>query len=67
MRAVLPDGPRIYAVGGVGADDFASYAAAGIYGFGLGSSLFKPGQEAAQIKDAAATCMTAMRQVYGGR
>ncbi len=67
LRAVLPEGPRIYAVGGVGADDFASYAAAGVYGFGLGSSLFTPGQEAAQIKHAAATCMTAMRKVYGGR
>jgi 2-dehydro-3-deoxyphosphogalactonate aldolase len=65
MRAVFPDGIRIYTVGGVGADDFASYAAAGIYGFGLGSSLFKQGKDAAQVKDAAATCMTEMRRVYG--
>ena len=43
IRAVLPGDVRIYAVGGVGADDFAAYAAADVYGFGLGSSLFKPG------------------------
>ena len=67
MRAVLPDGIRIYAVGGVGADDFAAYAAAGVYGFGLGSSLFKPGHDAAQVSAAATTCMAAMRRVYGGR
>ena len=66
MRAVLPDSIRIYAVGGVGADDFASYAAGGVYGFGLGSSLFTPGHNAAQIKEAAATCMTAMRRAFSG-
>ena len=67
MRAVLPHGIRIYAVGGVDADDFAAYAAAGVYGFGLGSSLFKPGHDAAQVSAAATTCMAAMRHVYGGR
>jgi 2-dehydro-3-deoxyphosphogalactonate aldolase len=67
MRAVLPDGIRIYAVGGVSADDFASYAAAGVYGFGLGSSLFTPGHDAAQIKHAAVTCMAAMHRAYNGR
>lgn len=67
MRAVLPGGIRIYAVGGVGADDFAAYAKVGVYGFGLGSSLFKPGQDTGRVRVSAATCMTAMRRVYGGR
>ena len=67
MRAVLPDGIRVYAVGGVGADDFAAYAAAGVYGFGLGSSLFRPGHDAQYVSAAALSCMTAMRRVYGGR
>ena len=63
MRAVLPDGVRLYAVGGVGAEDFKAYAQVGVYGFGLGSSLFRPGHTAAQVTAAAATCMTAMRRV----
>ena len=64
MRAVLPDGVRLYAVGGVGLEDFKAYAQVGIYGFGLGSSLFKPGHTASQVTAAAATCMTAMRRVF---
>ena len=67
INAVLPDGIRIYAVGGIGADDFAAYAAAGVYGFGMGSSLFKPGRDAAQVGDAATACMTAMRRIYVGK
>ena len=66
INAVLPDDIRIYAVGGIGADDFAAYAAAGVYGFGMGSSLFKPGRDAAQVGDAATACMTAMRRVFDG-
>ena len=66
MRAVLPDGIRLYAVGGVGADDFAAYADAGVYGFGLGSSLFKPGHEAADVAANAVICMKAMQRIHGG-
>ena len=60
IRAVLPGDVRIYAVGGVGADDFAAYAAAGVYGFGLGSSLFKPGADAGAVRAAAEACMAAI-------
>ena len=60
IRALLPGDVRIYAVGGVGADDFAAYAAAGVYGFGLGSSLFKPGADAGAVRAAAEACMTAI-------
>ena len=60
IRAVLPGDVRIYAVGGVGADDFAAYAAAGVYGFGLGSSLFKPGTNASTVRAAAEACMAAI-------
>ncbi|MEK9960632.1 MAG: 2-dehydro-3-deoxy-6-phosphogalactonate aldolase [Rhodobiaceae bacterium] len=66
MRAVLPDGIRLYAVGGVGADDFAAYADAGVHGFGLGSSLFKPGHEAADVAANAVICMKAMQRIHGG-
>ena len=43
LRAVLPRGTLVYAVGGVGPADFADWCAAGADGFGLGSSLFQPG------------------------
>ena len=62
IRAVLPDDVRIYAVGGVGAEDFAAYAAAGVYGFGLGSSLFRPGDSEDKVRAAAAACMDAIRR-----
>ncbi len=42
IRAVLPKGTRVLAVGGVGPDDFARWFAAGADGFGLGGSLFGP-------------------------
>ncbi len=43
IRAVLPKGTEVLAVGGAGPDNFADWKAAGIDGFGIGSALFKPG------------------------
>ncbi|WP_439524786.1 2-dehydro-3-deoxy-6-phosphogalactonate aldolase [Marivita sp.] len=43
IRAVLPAGTQIYAVGGASADNFAEWFAAGVDGFGIGSALYKPG------------------------
>lgn len=43
MKAVLPPEVPVYAVGGADIENFADYAAAGAAGFGLGSSLYKPG------------------------
>ena len=60
IRAVLPEDVRIYAVGGVGAEDFSAYTAAGVYGFGLGSSLFKPGADAGTVLATAESCMAAI-------
>ena len=42
LGAILPAGTPIYAVGGVDGDDFESYHEAGCFGFGIGSSLYKP-------------------------
>lgn len=42
MRAVLPQNAMIAAVGGITPETMASYHAAGVDGFGLGSALFKP-------------------------
>ena len=47
MRAVLPRGTRLLPVGGIGPATMADYVQAGADGFGLGSALYKPGQDAA--------------------
>jgi len=49
IRAVLPAGLMIAAVGGVSDKNFADYVKAGIVAFGLGSSLYKPGTTAAEV------------------
>ena len=43
IRAVLPLETAIYMVGGVGPATFAEWKTAGASGFGLGTSLYKPG------------------------
>ncbi|GEN28928.1 2-dehydro-3-deoxy-6-phosphogalactonate aldolase [Halovibrio variabilis] len=49
VRSVLPKGTLLYAVGGIGIDNFAAWRAAGVDGAGLGSALYKPGQSATQV------------------
>jgi len=49
IRAVLPPEVRLYMVGGVGPEDFAIWLKAGASGFGLGSALYKPGRNAAEV------------------
>lgn len=46
MKAVLPPEVPVYAVGGADIHNFADYAKAGADGYGLGSSLYKPGDQA---------------------
>lgn len=43
IRAVLPKGTLVYAVGGAGAENFGEWMAASADGFGIGSALYKPG------------------------
>lgn len=43
LRAVLPRETPVYAVGGAGPDNFATWLAAGAQGFGIGTALYKPG------------------------
>lgn len=49
IRAVLPPGTQVYAVGGAGADNFATWIAASADGFGIGSALYKPGLSVAEV------------------
>lgn len=49
ILSVLPRGTKTYAVGGVGADNFSEWFAAGVTGFGIGSNLYKPGLSVEKI------------------
>ena len=49
IRAVLPEGTQVYAVGGAGPENFADWFAASADGFGIGSALYKPGMSTADI------------------
>lgn len=59
LRAVLPAGTEVFMVGGVGPENFADWWAASANGFGIGSSLYKPGMAAAEIGDRAAHIVAA--------
>ena len=49
LRAVLPPGTQVYAVGGAGPDTFAAWHAASADGYGIGSALYKPGMQADDV------------------
>lgn len=49
IRAVLPPDTEVYMVGGVDGPDFERWIRAGATGFGLGSSLYKPGDSADSV------------------
>lgn len=53
LRAVLPASVPLLPVGGISADNLAAYRAAGASGFGIGSTLYKPGQSVEQTAAAA--------------
>ena len=59
LLAVLPKGTPLIPVGGVGAYNMAVWRAAGAAGFGLGSSLYKPGDDAAAVRAKAAAIVSA--------
>lgn len=49
LKAVLPPGLPVYAVGGAGPANFAEWRAAGVAGFGIGTALYVPGLTAAEV------------------
>lgn len=67
LRAVLPASAPVYAVGGAGPANFAAYAAAGADGFGLGSNLYKPGDDAERVAARARAIVTAFDALATGR
>jgi len=61
MRAVLPAATALLPVGGITPDNMAAYLSAGANGFGLGSALYKPGNTAQQVREAAQRFVQALR------
>jgi 2-dehydro-3-deoxyphosphogalactonate aldolase len=61
LRAVLPRGLPLLAVGGMTPDGIAAWRAAGADGFGLGSALFRPGMSADQCGAVARRFVAALR------
>lgn len=65
LKAVLPADAVVGAVGGVADADFAAYWAAGCRLFGLGSSLYRPGDTAAAVAEKARAAVEAYDRVAG--
>ena len=49
IRAVLPKGTELLAVGGAGSANFVEWRAAGADGFGIGTALYRPGDSAQTV------------------
>ncbi|MDJ0938112.1 MAG: 2-dehydro-3-deoxy-6-phosphogalactonate aldolase [Kiloniellales bacterium] len=64
IRAVLPADTVMAAVGGVSEADFAAYAAAGVRCFGLGSSLYRPGDAPQAVAAKAQAVIAAYDEVF---
>lgn len=63
--AVLPKDIPVGAVGGVSETDFATYRAAGVSCFGLGSSLYKAGLPVADVRERARRTIEAWDRIAG--
>lgn len=61
QRAVLPRAARVLVVGGVAPDTMAPWCAAGADGFGIGSSLYRPGKPATDVARDARAFVAAWR------
>jgi len=65
LNAVLPNGTKSYAVGGVGPDNFTDWLDVGIHGFGIGTGIYRPGDTAADVKVKAETIANAYDAAIG--
>lgn len=59
IRAILPTGTQVYAVGGAGPENFKQWIDASADGFGIGSAIYKPGDSVATVSDKARAIVAA--------
>ena len=59
MRAILPFGTQVYAVGGAAPDNFSKWIEASADGFGLGSAIYKPSDTSETVAAKAQAIVTA--------
>ncbi|MFV0383743.1 2-dehydro-3-deoxy-6-phosphogalactonate aldolase [Paracoccus sp. (in: a-proteobacteria)] len=59
LMAVLPAGTVVGAVGGVGPDNMGDYMRAGVTTFGMGTSVYRPGDSADTVRDKARALVSA--------
>jgi len=65
MKAVLPKEVPLFAVGGVSVENMADWHAAGAAGYGIGSSIYKPGDSAATVAEKAWRLVSCLDEVCG--
>jgi 2-dehydro-3-deoxyphosphogalactonate aldolase len=65
MRAVLPKGALVYAVGGAGPENFGAWLTAGADGFGIGTALYTPDLPVPEIAARAAQIVAAYDAARG--
>ena len=61
LRAVLPPALPVLPVGGVSPETMAPWRAAGAMGFGIGSALYRPGDDAAAVREKADNFISALK------
>ena len=66
IRAVLPRGTQVYAVGGAGPDNFSSWIKASADGFGIGTALYTPGLSVEEVRGRAQRIVAAFDAARGG-
>lgn len=65
VKAILPKDTVVGAVGGVAEDSFAAFARIGVRTFGLGSSLYRPGDTAQTVRARARLTVEAYDLAFG--
>lgn len=65
LRTVLPAGTPVFPVGGVKPEQMADWVAAGASGFGIGSALYKPGTQPAELAPIARRYVEAWQAAKG--
>lgn len=65
MRAVLPKDAVVIPVGGIGPEQIAPWFAAGADGFGIGTAIYKPGDDAPMVESKARSLINALRSARG--